>query len=187
MSQELSGAELNILPNLPGFRPRLLQTGGPKKAYFEVLEGQRCLKDDISLANNTLTQSLDGEYTTIIIGSPGKKKLSHKDIGKLLTFSAYFEEKPDGLKSGNRQIRKCNIYYYLEDDTVKIVEKPQLNSGVTQGTLARRGAVIRPDGTQLSAFDFQIGEEVVIYGRTYTYNILIFNLASINTIVSQDY
>lgn len=158
---------MNIIPNLPGFRPRQTPVG-PRKAYFEVLEGQRCVKDDVSLSGtlNTLN-SLDGECTTIIIGSPGKKKISHKDIGKVLTFSGYFEEKPDGIKPGNRQIRKCNIFYYLEDDTIKVVEKPQLNSGVTQGTLFRRNPVTKPDGSPLTAFDLQIGEPVTIFGRTY--------------------
>jgi len=165
MSQSFGGSELNILPNLPGFRPRQPQVG-PRKAYFEVLEGQRCLRDDTSMTN-TLS-ALDADCTTIIIGSPGKKKISHKDIGKVLTFSAYFEEKPDGLSAGSRQIRKCNIFYYLEDDTIKIVEKPQLNSGVTQGTLVRRNAVSKSDGSQLTAFDFQIGESVIVYGRPYT-------------------
>jgi hypothetical protein len=79
-----------------------------------------------------------------------------------LTFSGYFEE-------GSKQIRKCNIFFYLEDSSIKIVEKPQLNSGVTQGTVVRRNIILKPDGNNFSGLDFKLGEDIVIYGRPYRF------------------
>lgn len=164
----LSGMEVApFLPNLPGYRTKALPSGF-KKSQFQLVDGMVFLKDDVADLQSSQTMSLnDEESTTLSVGSPGKKKISIKDIGKVLNFSAYFEERPDGLPADAKQVRKCNIYYYLEDESVKVIEKPQLNSGVSQGKLVRRAVVNKPDGFPLTPLDFRFGDYVTIYGRSY--------------------
>ena len=169
MSLSQSGVEITqFLPNLPGYRTKPLPSGF-KKSKFQLVNGAVFLKDEFELQSSLTTNNInDEDSTTLSIGSPGKKRISMKDIGKVLNFSAYFEEIPDGLPSDAHQIRKCNIFYYLEDESVKVIEKPQLNSGVTQGKLVKRAIVNKADGFPLSPFEFRIGEIVTIYGRNYT-------------------
>eukprot|EP00981_Chlorochromonas_danica_P009524 scaffold2721_cov181-Ochromonas_danica.AAC.2 len=83
----------------------------------------------------------------------------------ILNFIAYFEERPEG----ERQvlIRICNIYFYTEDGTIKVVEKPQDNSGVTQGTLVRRAIINKTNGTPFIEEDFRTGAVITIYGRNF--------------------
>lgn len=82
-----------------------------------------------------------------------------------LTFQAYFEERP--IDSNSVQVRKCNIYFFVDDGTLKVVEKPQLNSGVSQGTLVQRSVIAKKDGSPITENDLVVGEDVVIYGRVY--------------------
>ena len=125
----------NLLPNLPGYRPKKLPTGF-KKSHFEFVEGSSFLKDDATANFAPSMTGSNDEESTLSIGVM-KKKTAVQDFGVVLTYLAYFEEKPEGLPDGHRQIRKVRIFYYLEDDTMKIVEKPEINSGTTQGTLVR--------------------------------------------------
>lgn len=64
-------------------------------------------------------------------------------------------------------MRKANIYYYEEDGTMNIVERPQLNSGVPQGTLVKRALVWKKNGTPVVPNDFKIGEDLEVFGIRY--------------------
>jgi hypothetical protein len=158
-----------FLPNLPGFKPKGPNTG-MKKSYFKLVEGQVFLKDEYI----PTTTSLDGDEGTV--GSLGntlanstvsraRKQLALTNANVILNFSAYFEEKVEGRNQ--TQIRQCNIFFYVDDGSVKIVEKPQLNAGVNQGTLVKRAVVFKLDGTPFAEEDFHVGEWVTIYGRNF--------------------
>jgi EF-hand domain-containing protein 1 len=84
-----------------------------------------------------------------------------------LTYQAYFEERPIDASAAGTQVRKCNIYFFMEDGSLKIVEKPQLNSGVSQGTLVRRTVIAKPDGSPITEHDLVVGETLTVYGRHY--------------------
>ena len=53
----------------------------------------------------------------------------------VLKFTAYFVEHIVESAYENYRIRKCNIFYYLEDDTMHIDEVREENSGIVQGYL----------------------------------------------------
>jgi hypothetical protein len=156
---------INLLPNLPGYRPKKQPTGF-KKSHFEFVEGSSFLKDDATPSYVPSLGGLNDEESTLSIGAL-KKKTAVQDFGVVLTYNAFFEEKPDSLQAGQRQIRKVRIFYYLEDDTIKIVEKPEINSGTTQGTQVGRGIISKPDGTPISLFDLRLGEDIIIFGKIY--------------------
>jgi len=94
--------------------------------------------------------------------------------GKVLRFDAYLKEDvPESPEEGFR-IRKFTLYYFLVDDSIRVSEQRQENSGLAQGTFLKRhrvpktkagsGAVATGSGF-VSWDDFCVGQEVVIYGR----------------------
>jgi EF-hand domain-containing protein 1 len=84
----------------------------------------------------------------------------------ILHFNAYFMETTDGNREP--QVRNVNIYFYVEDGSIKVVEKPQLNSGVSQGTLVLRSVIMKEGGqSPFTEEDLLIGECITIYGRHY--------------------
>ncbi len=155
-----------FLPNLPGFRTKEIPRG-QKKQQFTLVNGQVFLKDECLPAVTMGDGADDSSAMTFGSQTVSKMKKNYMNENLTLTFQAYFEERPDNSHAKSVQIRKCNIYYYVNDGTVKVVEKPQLNSGVSQGTLVLRTVIQKYDGTPLEPEDIRIGEELVIYGRHY--------------------
>ena len=174
MSVYSNSIDQNFLPNLPGFRPHTLKTGA-KKQYFNIVNGQIVEKESV------LPMISNGDMDDASVNSIGnstaslnKRRSKLGDENLTLTFQAYFEEHPIG--SNSTQIRKCNIYFFTEDGSLKIVEKPQLNSGVSQGTLVRRAVIPKSDGSVISEYDLVIGEDLIVYGRSYRYDTFLFTL-----------
>ncbi len=52
---------------------------------------------------------------------------------KVLCFNAYFQEAVPQRREEKYNVRKCKIYFYLEDDTIQVVEPELKNSGIPQG------------------------------------------------------
>lgn len=52
-----------------------------------------------------------------------------------LTFDAYFKSTVNESFGCSYNLRKCKIIYFLEDDTIKVVEPVVINSGLPQGML----------------------------------------------------
>ncbi|KAL8424944.1 hypothetical protein Efla_007246 [Eimeria flavescens] len=88
---------------------------------------------------------------------------------KVLKFSAYFNEHVDESREGNYRTRICEIMYYLEDDTMEVVEPKRDNSGMLHGTLIKRHRFpneARP-GRLASPADLRIGGTFSVYGKTF--------------------
>ena len=86
---------------------------------------------------------------------------------KVLRFYCYFKEPVFSSPVENYRVRKCILYYYLEDDTIHIAEPKVENSGINQGVILRRHRVPKANGEYISVADLGISEEVTIYGRIY--------------------
>ncbi|KAL7881553.1 hypothetical protein AOLI_G00084010 [Acnodon oligacanthus] len=90
---------------------------------------------------------------------------------QVLCFDAYFQEAVTQSREETNRIRKCKIYFYLEDDTIQVVEPELKNSGIPQGTLIRRHRIPLPapsDEQFYNLHHFNINQEVVFYSRTFT-------------------
>jgi hypothetical protein len=163
----LYSSEASFLPNLPGFKPKHRNTGF-KKTYFTVVDGLVIEKDPPFpvIGNGDVPEDQSVNSIGNTTANINRRKISVA-TGITLTFQAYFEDNPINSTAGAPQIRKCNIYYFIDDGTLRVVEKPQLNSGVSQGTLVRRAVVSKPDGTPINEYDLILGEEITIYGRSY--------------------
>ena len=59
------------------------------------------------------------------------------------------------------RVHKCDIYFYLEDGTLQVVEHKQTNSALPQGDVLKRIMIPKPDGSGFySDKDLAIGAEV---------------------------
>ena len=84
---------------------------------------------------------------------------------KVLRYFGYFKESivEEELESG--RIRLLEIFYYLTDDTISIVDTRQENSGIPQGGFLSRGKIFKEDGSLLTFRDFKIGGDIMIYAK----------------------
>jgi len=99
------------------------------------------------------------------INNAGKRFL--KDGGKVLCFFGYFKEAVYESQIENYRIRQCEIFYYLEDDTIQIVEKKLENSGCPQGNFANRQRLPKDMGNEVYYHleDLNLGNTLDVFGR----------------------
>ncbi|KAM6273037.1 EF-hand domain-containing protein 1 isoform 3-T3 [Spheniscus humboldti] len=87
---------------------------------------------------------------------------------KILKFDAYFQEDVPLSAEEHYRIRQVAIYYYLEDDSMSVIEPVVQNSGLLQGKLIRRHRVPKNDGGDHYHWkDLNRGMNITMYGRLY--------------------
>ncbi|XP_039250468.1 EF-hand domain-containing family member C2-like isoform X2 [Styela clava] len=89
---------------------------------------------------------------------------------QVLCFQAYFQEAVHEKREEQFRIRNCKIYFYLEDDSIQVIEPTVKNSGIPQGTLIRRHRIPLPapnDDQFYTVEHFNVGNEIVLYGRKF--------------------
>lgn len=87
---------------------------------------------------------------------------------RVLLFNAYYEE--DVLQSAveDKRILTCEIYFYVEDGTMEIIQAKQENSGIPQGVFLRRSKVAKRGSSRCYEIDdLKIGNQVLIYSRAF--------------------
>ncbi|KAM9347414.1 EF-hand domain-containing family member C2 [Symphorus nematophorus] len=164
------------LPFLPGFSPnkQLGKERFHKSQHFDYA-------NEVPLLVGSEKPGIGGEPR---VGQKSKPKYSVYPKGhgcdvpswvafdkQALCFEAYFEEAVPQAQDETYRIRKCKIYFYVEDDTVQVVEPKTKNSGIPQGTLIRRQRVPLPppdDDQFYNIFHFNIGQQMVLQHRTFT-------------------
>ncbi|CDJ40995.1 hypothetical protein ETH_00005775 [Eimeria tenella] len=99
------------------------------------------------------------------VGAPAWDVMEHK----VLRFFAYFNEHVDESRLENYRSRPVEILYYLEDDTMAVVEPKIDNSGMRSGTLIKRHRFPRADETEklVSPADLRVGTTFIAYGKTF--------------------
>lgn len=95
----------------------------------------------------------------------GKRYLSQG--GVVLKFFGYFKEAVYESQIENYRIRQCEVNYFLEDDTISVCEQKVENSGVPQGTFAKRQriALNEADEKFYELEDIKLGGTMEVYGR----------------------
>ncbi|XP_077018175.1 EF-hand domain-containing protein 1 isoform X1 [Tamandua tetradactyla] len=87
---------------------------------------------------------------------------------KVLKFDAYFQEDVPMSTEEHYRIRQVKIYYYLEDDSMSIIEPIVENSGIPQGKLIKRQQLAKNDrGDHYHWKDLNRGIDITIYGKTF--------------------
>lgn len=87
----------------------------------------------------------------------------------MLHFKAYFQEPVVENPTENYRIRKCTVYYYLDDDTLHILEDRVENSGIPQGVFLKRHKVLIP-GQEPKVYtwkDLNVSSNLNVYGRVF--------------------
>jgi len=85
---------------------------------------------------------------------------------KVLLFTAYMKSTVHESSQENFRVRYLKIYYYLEDDTIAIVEPEVMNSGIQQGVFLKRQRIPR-DATGITYHwkELNIGCNMSVYGK----------------------
>lgn len=87
---------------------------------------------------------------------------------QVLRFYGYYQESVVERADENSRYRHLAFMFFMEDGTLRISEPRVENSGITQGSFLRRHRVPRDDGKGfIGPDDFNCGQEISIYGRTY--------------------
>lgn len=88
---------------------------------------------------------------------------------KMLSYEAYFKEAVEESRIERGRVRKCVIRYYLEDDTIAIMEPREENSGIPQGIFLKRHKAPRPGGGVgfLTWKDLAVPGDLRLYHRTF--------------------
>lgn len=98
-----------------------------------------------------------------------------KDDKRVLKFDSFFLEAVNESEVESFRVRKCVLYYYLEDDSIQIVEPKTENSGLTQGNFIKRHRIPKPEEStindgNLSFYtfnDLNAKTNITCYGRTF--------------------
>jgi len=88
---------------------------------------------------------------------------------QVLNFKGYFQEPVVESPNENYRVRKCTIFYYLDDDTLHILEDKVENSGIPQGVFLKRHKVLIP-GLEPKTYtwrDLNVGINLNIYSRVF--------------------
>ncbi|KAL9652806.1 hypothetical protein ABK040_010838 [Willaertia magna] len=136
----------------------------PEEVDFLYSQTEK-LSEQLKATNELYNTSFKGQETA----SREPKWLSLEK--KVLRFYAYFKEGVHESPVEQSRIRKCVIFYYLEDDTMHISEPKQDNSGIPQGALVKRHRFPRAtndgNGPYYKMEDLNVGREVSVYGKTF--------------------
>jgi hypothetical protein len=88
---------------------------------------------------------------------------------RVLKFMGYFVEHVVESAYENYRIRKCNIFFYLDDDTMHIDEVREENSGIVQGYFVKRQRVEKEG--QPNVFitwkDLNLRSEIFLFGKKF--------------------
>uniref|UniRef100_A0A7S0S6H3 EF-hand domain-containing protein n=1 Tax=Chlamydomonas leiostraca TaxID=1034604 RepID=A0A7S0S6H3_9CHLO len=175
------------IPKLPGYTVSLPQSLGDKRlgkgqtltyingyAREEPLREVKDLPPRDGTGSPAATMSAGagtGTYSpsrNTGFDSPNKLPQWVENDRKVLRFYGYFKESVVESNIENHRIRKVILYYYLEDDSMHVAEPRQDNSGIPQGVFIKRHKLTKDDGVSFfSPVDFNVGQEVTIYGRTF--------------------
>jgi len=82
-------------------------------------------------------------------------------------FMAFFKESVPESNVESFRIRKCDILYYKDDDTISIKEKVEQNSGIPQGQFIKRGKIPKNNDGNYTHEDLEVGANIKIYGRVF--------------------
>ena len=87
---------------------------------------------------------------------------------KVLKFLAYFKQNTPNSQEEKYRIRYVHIFYFLEDDTICIIEPAVENAGIPQGKLLRRHRIPKNDAGEYYHWkDFDVQDDVCFYGLYY--------------------
>ncbi|XP_052097106.1 EF-hand domain-containing protein 1-like [Mytilus californianus] len=144
--------------SIPG-RPEV-GIGGEPIVYNQLSEQEL---DDLANYSPTLTygQAKQAPPEDFVPGHVAWDK-------KVLRFNAYFKQTVHESPDEYFRVRPVDIFYYLEDDSISVVEPHVENSGMPQGKLIKRQRLPKNDqGDNWHWKDLNNGMNVTFYGKIF--------------------
>jgi hypothetical protein len=87
---------------------------------------------------------------------------------QVLLFHAYFKQTVHESPDEHFRVRPVKVYYYLEDDSISVVEPLVPNSGIPQGKLIKRQQLPKDEfGATWHWKDLNLGIDVTFYGKMF--------------------
>lgn len=163
------------LPNLPGnsFNDKLGQENFHKSHIFDIANDQQVMSGAHrpGIGGAPLPgQVIPPAFSEYPDGEGSKVPSWIAYDRQVLYFKGYFQEGVTESRQETYRVRNCKIYFYLEDDSIQIIEPVMKNSGMPQGTIVRRHRVPKPaplDDQYYTVYDFNVGKDIIIYGKTF--------------------
>ncbi|KAJ3303625.1 EF-hand domain-containing protein 1 [Blyttiomyces sp. JEL0837] len=84
----------------------------------------------------------------------------------VLRFDGYFKQTVHE-STEQYHLRKIRIHYFVEDDSIAVVEPPVENSGIPQGVLIKRQRLPKNSTEYYTIKDFNVGVNITFYGKTF--------------------
>jgi len=148
-------------PNLPGFRSNKTVAKPRNNKFTWDVKGEQHRDGDWYTTSSPGSTSMRSETKDQFLA---KSRLLDKTI---LCFNAFWRE--EVFDSNERfRFRFVRIFYVVEDGSLKVSERKSENSGLLQGVFLKRGRVPKREGGYISLEDLKIGEDIVLYNRTFT-------------------
>ena len=132
-----------------------LTDGGGRESSLSMVSDYTLSYGTDALEAERLVHNADGRFV------PAYVALDRK----VLRFHAFFRD-PRGAPGF--KVRKATILHYLEDGSTRVSEKRVENSGIVTGEICRRHRVPKKGGGFYSLEDFDVGNDIEVFGRAYT-------------------
>ncbi|KYM99290.1 EF-hand domain-containing protein 1 [Cyphomyrmex costatus] len=173
------------LPLLPGYTFRDITVKDYKLPHkLDVLNGFPVVRDTNYGIGRRLTDAASVRYaegldpvkydTSSIYGPVScyvyRQFVPHYAVfaQKCLCFKAFFRQGVFNSPDEHYRVRHVDIIYYLEDDTLCVVEPVVKDAGFRQGKLVRRDKIPKNAKGDLFIWkDFNVGIDICIYGVVY--------------------
>ncbi|XP_060113410.1 EF-hand domain-containing protein 1 [Heteronotia binoei] len=146
-----------------GFAFKRLPTVGIGRERLHVNQLSQAELDELSNKRPTLTYGQPKQ------APPSDFIPAHVAFDKkVLKFSGYFQEDVPVSTEEHFRIRRVDMYYYLEDDSMSVMEPIVENSGIPQGKFIKRQRLPKNDrGDHYHWKDLNRGINITIYGKTF--------------------
>lgn len=165
-----------VVPNLPGFTPARTNRKTKTQNFVYVngyaIEKAQMPRADIGNRLDELarTKQAASDSQSSRPFRPGQSRmpawLAHDR--QVLAFQAYFKEAVNESAGEDHRIRKCEITFYLSDQSIAITEHKRENSGIPQGQFIKRHKIPLDGETRyVNLHDLKIGNTVTVYTRTF--------------------
>ncbi|EDQ87460.1 uncharacterized protein MONBRDRAFT_33364 [Monosiga brevicollis MX1] len=121
------------------------------------------------LTYNTTTRSTTEQAVPSTEHSEPAPPPAHVALDKVvLTFDGYFKETIHESADEHYRVRFVKVFYFLEDDTMAVLEPAVPNSGLPQGKLIRRQRLPKDsEGNTYLWSDLGVGVNLQVYGRVF--------------------
>ena len=153
----------------------------------DTMNSLKNLMQSVSLpSTNKISEKNNFDFNTV--NQPKKCNLMLKSASEVclpqwlkydknvLKFEGYFNEHVNESSFENYRIRPCQILYYLEDDSIQIIEKKTENSGMTQGDLLKRRRIYDTNNNIYNSKNinfpnswknFNLSKNIYIFGKNF--------------------